>query len=156
MTSIYVAGGWQEKDVLVKPFIHRLKMAGLEITEDWTTAEDVGGDANLSKETRVKAAVADLQGAGDADIFWLCMAGYRGARGSFVELGYALAVRDVAASICALMGPGDPPAAGVKLVIISGPDLEKTIFSEVCDHQFTEHEDAFRFITDVARKEAER
>ena len=147
MTSIYVAGGWLEKDTLIKPFIERLKRAGLTITEDWTLADDVGGDGNLTTEQRARAAHADLVGAGEADILWLCMAEYKGARGSFVELGYALAVRDMTAALNQMYGSHEE---NPKLVIISG-QVSKTIFSEMCDHQFAEHEEAFSFIANLGR-----
>lgn len=92
----------------------------------------VGGDSLLSEEDRRKYAQADLDGVLSADIVWLLAASDRGACGSWVELGAALAARTLRSGC----GPGWPYSGcgpGWPYIVVSGPKNRRTLFTEQAD-----------------------
>lgn len=141
---IYIAGGFLEKD-LIASYMRRLEKTGLfKITCDWTKSESAvpgkTSDAQLSDEEQLKFAQADLAGVSDACVIWHIVASYKGSRGAYVELGYAIACKRATWF-----------SASYK-VIASGADVRKTIFHALCDERFAEHEQAFDWLVSEARR----
>ena len=95
--KIYVAGKLEDKD-RVRVIQAMLRNAGHEITVDWTTN---------SQNSRVQA-IKDLRGVADADILVAVFEKDLPYKGTYVELGAALAL-------------GKP-------VYILGPNARKCIF----------------------------
>jgi nucleoside 2-deoxyribosyltransferase len=139
MNRIYVAGGFLEKDA-ISQYMRRLEAAGYVITQDWTVAEAtpaklaMTSDADLTEEESYKIAKDDLKGVADADIVWHIVASYKGSRGAYVEVGYALGLK--------------------QLLVVSGPDRRKSVFHSLADEKFDLHEQAFDFL--VRRLQRER
>jgi len=98
----------------------------------------VGGDSQLTSEARGRYALADMRGVLDADVVWLLAADDRGACGSWVELGMALARRET-----------HPP--GLPYVVVSGPRWQRTIFTELADKTFESDEEAFEHVVALHR-----
>lgn len=125
--KVYVAGASAELDRVAK-YIAVLREAGIEITHDWTkSVADNGGpanDQNIPKARRAAIASADILGVQAADHLWLITPENQ-SLGCWVELGAAVT---------------DPE----KTVIVSGP--WRSIFQDMADHQFTDHDEALRFL----------
>ena len=139
---VYVCGGWLERED-IGAFMRRLEAAGFEITCDWTKAEvspTKTSDADLTHEDQVRFATADLEGVRNADVVWHIVAGYKGSRGAYVELGYAMALRDF--YLC-----------GTPHIVVSGPDWRKSIFHALADQCFFTHEEAFVFLCKSIERE---
>lgn len=73
-------------------------VAGIEVTHDWIASierveAEQGLDVGLDRDFRRECAEADLRGVRDADIVWVLIPSEGGA-GLWIELGYALALRD--------------------------------------------------------------
>lgn len=100
-----------------------------------------GGDAALTDEARRKYALADLQGVLDADVVWLLAANDKGACGSWVELGAALAARQVRKTGGVWQ---EGPA-----IVVSGPKNKRTIFTELADRLFESDEEALRYVVSL-------
>ena len=98
-----------------------------------------GGDSQLTDADRIKYAKADLDGVLQADIVWLLAANDKGACGSWVELGAALALRETSE----LRGPRRPE------IVVSGPKWKRTIFTELADKTFESDEAALAYIVGV-------
>jgi hypothetical protein len=131
--NIYVAGAWIEQDTRVRPWITKLRAAGITITHDWTVAEarpGITSDAELSPEERRAFAVADYNGVRSADVVWLLAPNENGGCGSWVELGIAL-------------------GSGIGIVYVSGPRAKRSIFTELALGVFQTDEEAFKHITDL-------
>lgn len=103
----------------------------------WASASD----ADLTDDEQKKFATADLCGVINAKVVWHIVAGYKGSRGAYVELGYALALSATGEGVHAPM-----------YVIASGADVRKTIFHSLCASTFPEHEQAFEWLVAQARK----
>ena len=101
-----------------------------------------GGDSLLTDADRIKYAQADLDGVLQADIVWLLAANDKGACGSWVELGAALALHALV-----------PPGLGVAgpIVVVSGPKNKRTIFTELADKLFETDEEALVYIVELNR-----
>lgn len=148
--KIYVCGGFEERD-LISGFMRRLEGLGHAITCDWTKAEaQVPGktsDAELSDEEQQTFALTDLVGVADADFVWHIVAGYKGSRGAYVELGYAMGMRTWRSTTG---GEVDTPMA-MPYIIASGSDVRKSIFHSLCDKTFPSHEEAFEWIASTPK-----
>lgn len=134
MNKIYVAGGFRERTTIVKPYVERLQQAGWEITENWAVRDQdfsYGGDQNVPTATRIAAASANFAGVFSADILWLICPGYSGARGSWAEMGIALGLRSFNHAI---------------KIVVSGPEWRYSVFTELADHKFDTHEEAFSWL----------
>ena len=83
-----------------------------------------GGDSQLTDTDRIKYAIADLEGVLTADIVWLLAANDKGACGSWVELGAALALRQT--RMLATDG-----TSGTPRIVVSGPKWKRTIFTQL-------------------------
>jgi hypothetical protein len=133
--KIYVAGGWNEKDSVIRPYLDKLRQTGFEITHDWTTDIVVGTDADIPPLERVRRAQEDLAGVAAADFLWLVVPGYTGSRGSWVELGFAFGLRATFKQ---------------KVIVISGVERKKSIFADLADFSFDDHDAALEFIQTMA------
>lgn len=134
MSKIYVAGGARERTTIVKPYVERLQQAGWEITENWAVRDQdfsYGGDHNVPITTRIAAASANFAGVFNADILWLICPGYSGARGSWAEMGIALGLRSFNHAI---------------KIVVSGPEWQYSVFTELADHKFYTHEEGYRWL----------
>ena len=131
MKKIYIAGGWDERVTVVRPYIDKALRAGFTVTLDWTLEngpkDGDGGDSALVSEIRLRAAQMDSRAIERADTFWLLSPGYKGSSGSWWELGYAMALK--------------------KDVVVSGPNWKRSIFTELVKNRFDMHEEAFAFLT---------
>jgi hypothetical protein len=126
-----------EVDVLRPPF------ACAECPCDSFIGIGSGGDSQLSNDDRRKYAQADLDGVLTADVFWLLAANDKGACGSWVELGAALSRREwnsLSACDCCPPGPSSPT------IIVSGPKMGRTIFTELADLCCSTDEEALEHI----------
>lgn len=101
-----------------------------------------GGDSQLSDADRIKYAQADLDGVLQADIVWLLAANDKGACGSWVELGAALALRALVPAGLGVAGPH---------IVVSGPKNKRTIFTELADKLFETDEEALAYIVGLRR-----
>ncbi|MHB8387573.1 MAG: hypothetical protein ACYDDA_05015 [Acidiferrobacteraceae bacterium] len=102
-----------------------------------------GGDSLLTDADRRKYAQADLDGVLAADIVWLLAANDRGACGSWVELGAALARRELCRNA------GVRPAA--PHIVVSGPKCKRTIFTELADRWDEDDELALGYVIGLHR-----
>ena len=94
-----------------------------------------GSDSTLSPEDRRKHALADLAGVLRADVVWLLAANDKGACGSWVELGAALANR------------ASPDALnGWPIIVVSGAKWNRTIFTELADKHFETDAEAIQYV----------
>lgn len=93
-------------------------------------------DANLSPADRKRFALADLDDVLSADIVWLLAANDKGACGSWVELGAALAARRIR---------GMP----IPELVVSGPKWNRTIFTELADETFATDEEALAYVLEL-------
>ncbi|SRR5579875_1199526 len=174
--KIYVAGAWVEQHQRARPMIAAVRAAGLEVTCDWTQAEgDIcacgqhrqehrdlkfcpdgstfngvgsGGDSKLTANERHRYALADLAGVFEAEIVWLLAANDKGACGSWVELGAALAGKRwskelVKDGIRMTWNGIDQPAP---IIVVSGEKWQRTIFTELADRKFESDSEALAFI----------
>lgn len=96
-----------------------------------------GIDAELSNEDRKKFTLADLDGILSADVVWLLAANDKGACGSWVELGAAIAGRALADGMDRRPYP---------LIIVSGPECRRTIFTELADRLFETDDEALAYV----------
>jgi hypothetical protein len=97
-----------------------------------------GGDSKLTAENRRKFARADLDGVLAADVVWLLAANDKGAAGSWVELGAALAAVELR------------PHPAKPVVVVSGPKWNRTIFTELADSMWEDDEDALKLVLKMA------
>ena len=105
-----------------------------------------GGDSQLSDADRIKYAQADLDGVLQADIVWLLAANDKGACGSWVELGAALAMREIRRALV----PAGLSVAGPHIVV-SGPKWKRTIFTQLADRWDEDDEEALAYIVGLHR-----
>jgi len=142
--KIYIAGGWDERVTVVRPYIDKALRAGFTITLDWTLEEGIKdadrGDSLLVSEVRLRAAQMDSRAINRADIFWLLAPSYKGSSGSWWELGYAMA-------LAANSGVEGKLGGHRKDIIVSGPNWKRSIFTELIQNRFDTHEEAFTFLT---------
>lgn len=133
MASVYVAGGSSEAE-LCASWMQRLRDAGHTIAVDWVANIRAVGDANpreASENDRYRWTEDDLDGASDADVFWLLVP-EKPSIGCWVELGWCSRV------------------SGAQ-IIVSG-DWRKSIFTSLADARYDTHDEAFAAI--VGQREA--
>ena len=140
---LYIAGAWIEQIERARPMMAKARALGISITYDWTDPlwkpSDGKGDSSLTPELRKSYAQSDLKGVLDADVFWLLAANDKGACGSWVELGAALA----AVSYSRRLGR----------IIVSGPQWQRCIFSELADRKFPTDDEAFDYLRSLLEEE---
>jgi hypothetical protein len=118
-----------------------------------------GGDSQLSADDRRRHAAADLDGVLRANIVWLLATSDKGASGSWVELGAALAARQIRKDLFQrfrFLHPDPkeradeqvPPAPPI--IVVSGPKRNRTIFTELADQKFDSDEVAFQQVVSIA------
>ena len=95
----------------------------------------IGGDSKLTDEARRTYAQLDLNGVLSADVFWLLASNTQGASGSWVELGAALASRQILRREVSDI-----------YIIVSGPKNKRTIFTELADRLFETDEEALVWV----------
>jgi len=115
----------------------------VELSWDWLSKIDEARDAGLNEKDgktafRAQAAINDLIGVENAAVFWL-LAPSIGGRGCFFESGYAYVLQRMA-----------PKATRSKLLIVSGPDWQNTIFTELFNCKFDSDAVAFVWLTQHA------
>lgn len=122
--KVYVAGASKEPD-RVSAAMRWLRNAGHTITLDWLAAIEKAGAANegLSDEDRRYYAAEDLAAVAEADVIWL-LAPENASTGAWVELGYAIAIRDC-----------DDKSAGAPLIVVSGPARMRCIFASFANYE---------------------
>jgi hypothetical protein len=150
---IYVAGASAQIE-LIECMLAKLIEAGWVITCDWCAAVRAAGNVASPDDPQVRreAALADLEGVATADVFWLVQPDSTStSTGSWVELGFALALR-VNVPMAHVLGgnegirhvlAGERP--GLPRIVVSGAS-RKCIFADLCDYRFREHDDALDFI----------
>ena len=129
--KVYVAGSSRDL-ARIKANMARLRQAGIEITHDWVSLVENVGAANphdASKAQRDAWALADLQGALDADLVWLCV-GAEASWGAGFEIGFCLAYK--------------------RNVIASGPTKNSIFF--VYTYEYKTDDEAFEAILDAAQR----
>ena len=116
MIGVYVAGAshdWQR----ARAFMDRVRAhPRMRITHDWTISVEAAtvDDDQIDERQRVGFARADLAGIAEADVFVLLLDTTLASTGRWVELGYALRIRDDCTHPVAL--PVVPPFR----IIVSG------------------------------------
>jgi hypothetical protein len=144
--NVYVAGAWVEQWERARPMIARLRQAGFAITHDWTVAEQRRRpdgtplvDSDISPAERAMHARNDLDGVLRADVVLLLAANEKGACGSWVEMGAALAAREFRN---ARWVEGEGPHYPLTL-IVCGEKNRRTIFTELADRLCATDDDGF-------------
>lgn len=129
VSSIYVASA-SEQLSLVEHYVDRLREQSFVITYEWTKDIREGGfkpDSELSETYRRYAARMDAHGVQSCDILWVLTPPRKDQGcGMWVELGLGIAQK--------------------KRVIVSGPLARRSVFTELCEARFDDHEDAFKYI----------
>lgn len=142
MTKIYIATS-REFMGEAKAFAEVLTGLGHTITHPWwEDVERLGTVDNQAAdgEELFACAIADVAGVEAADLFWL-LAPATGGTGCWVELGMAIACRDLGDDT------DEVPPDG-RHVIVSGA-CDRTLFTILneVDECFDTHDSAFAFIT---------
>jgi hypothetical protein len=101
-------------------------------------------DSSLSDADRRKCAQDGLDGVLSADVVWLLAANDKGACGSWVELGAALAAREWHAS-----GPSGFGRPRKPKLVVSGPKNKRTIFTELADALFETDAGALEYVREL-------
>jgi hypothetical protein len=142
--NVYVAGAWVEQWERARPMIARLREAGFAITHDWTVAEQRTRpdgtplfDSDISPAERAMHARNDLDGVLRADVVLLLAANEKGACGSWVEMGAALAAREIRK--VSMFGSHLVPP----VLIVCGEKNRRTIFTELADRLCATDDDGF-------------
>jgi hypothetical protein len=163
---VYVAGAWVEQWERARPMIARLREAGIDITHDWTVAEqrhrehdfvdtEYGSiqikrcrhcravadgvpclplvDSDITPAERALHARNDLKGVLLAEVVLLLAANDKGACGSWVEMGAALAARDLRGR----------QTLSLPYIIVCGEKNRRTIFTELADQLCATDDDGF-------------
>ena len=102
-----------------------------------------GGDSQLTVENRIKFARADLEGVLAADVVWLLAANDKGACGSWVELGAALAAVELRR---AQLGSFGGVQGIAPVIVVSGPKCRRTVFTEIAQHLVEDDDEALKLI----------
>jgi hypothetical protein len=127
--KIYVAGASANMDEIVR-YMNALRDMDHVITLDWTKMIQEAGSASPDDDkTRIKSANIDLKGVMQADALWLVQP-ENASTGAWVELGYALGIRNL---------------AKIKIVV-SGPS-KRCIFADLADYRFSSHKEALDFFS---------
>jgi hypothetical protein len=152
--DIYVAGASAQIEQ-VETYLAKLRAAGWSITFDWTAkVREVGNASPDDLKIRRAAAIADLKGVAGAGVLWLMQPEPTStSTGAWVELGAAITRRDIYRAI-EREGRTDPEATMPSLpqplrdvVVVASGASKKCIFSDLADHKFESHDEAFAFIT---------
>lgn len=135
---VYIAGAARELDRAKWAIAEARKIAGVEITRDWTPDIDAANaagkrDADYSPEMRAEYASADLQAVRRADVVWL-LAPKEGGRGAWVEYGHALSCMDAT-------------------TIVSGAHALDSIFTELATYCEASDLDALNVIRQLVAHE---
>lgn len=128
--NIYVASATEQLS-LVEHYVDRLRSENFVITYEWTKDVREGGfkpDSELTETHRRYAARMDSHGVSVCDLLWVLTAPRKDQGcGMWIELGIAIALK--------------------KKIVVSGAQSKRSVFTELCDAKFDDHEDAFRFIS---------
>lgn len=131
---IYVASA-VEQMTLVEHYVGRLKESGFEMSYEWTPDVRANGfkpDVHLTQTTRRFIAKMDAKGVEDADTVWVLTPTVKHVGcGMWVELGIAIALK--------------------KRLIVSGALCRRTVFTELAEACFEDHENAFSHLCDRAK-----
>lgn len=136
---VYVAGASKEPE-RVRAAMEAVRAAGFKITLDWLAAIEEAGAANegLSDEDRRRYAKEDLRSVQRADVVWV-LAPESTSTGAWVELGFALAIRD---------GCGWNDLA----IVVSGAARTRCIFAALADAEFDSDEEALAWVLSEGRR----
>lgn len=129
----YVAAPYSEYR-MAREVMALLRAGGVAITHDWTLgAEDLGKESDLPSWERREAAREDLDGVGRADFVVLLTVQDKSLGcGMWVEMGYALACRNV--------------------VVLVGPQRARTVFCELADVSVETAAEAVAYVLSEARE----
>lgn len=136
---IYVAGASKEP-TRVRDAMGCAREAGFDLTLDWLAAIEKAGAANegLSDGDRRHYAADDLAAVADADFVWL-LAPDNASTGAWVELGYAIALRDA-------IGSSPRPR-----IVVSGRARVRCIFAAFADYESDNDANALAWLTERSR-----
>ena len=128
--KLYIAGSWLEREY-VGDLIDKVRKIGHIVTYDWTAdvSPTLLDDGELARIAYVETAAIQK-----SDRLWLVFPTTE-SRGSFVELGLALAWHHYKP-------------------IVSGRELHKCIYNHICQ-QFTNEETVLEYLTDARNRECE-
>lgn len=100
----FVSGQLNEK-VRIRAAYDQLAKAGIEVTHDWTTTDNIGDYSANAREAGYRAKL-DVQGVIEADVYILLTDNQICGKGMYVELGAALALASISGSpaVC-IVGP---------------------------------------------------
>lgn len=131
MINVYVAGASRNKE-RARAFMDLVRAhPAMILTHDWVAdidAADIAGmtDADLDDPARAAFAEGDLNGLAEADVAVFLLEDETVSRGMYVELGYAIAVRE---SCHEFIDERETPRPGIKpRIIVSGGD-KQSIFT---------------------------
>src|ERR1700722_1505304 len=103
-----------------------------------------GSDSKLTPEQRRTWAREELRGVLDADVFWLLAANSRTSTGAWVELGAALTAQRMRKLY---EGENDYPEQRHRpLIVVSGAQWNRTLFTELVDQHFDTDEAALKAV----------
>ena len=132
-TNLYVASA-SENLHLVESYVDDLRSRGFSITYEWTKDVREGGfkpDSELSQVQRRYAARMDAAGVKAADLVWVITPSVKNQGcGMWIEMGMALALG--------------------KRVVVSGALARRSVFSELAEACFDEHNEALSYIVSRA------
>lgn len=128
-TTLYLASA-SEQLLLVEDFVDRLRHQGFQISYEWTKDVREGGfrpDVELSPTQRRYAARMDYHGVKTADLVWVLTPSLKTQGcGMWIEMGMAIALG--------------------KRLVVSGGLSRRSVFSELAEACFDEHDQAFQYI----------
>lgn len=131
---VYVAGASKEPE-RVRAAMDAARCAGFVVTLDWLAAIEAAGAANegLDDGQRRHYAAEDLAAVESADVLWLLAPG-NASTGAWVELGYAIALRDQ-------VGATSRPR-----IAVSGAARTRCIFAALADYESDHDEHALEWL----------
>lgn len=138
--KIYVSGASAEVE-RVREWVNALARTGLFSFDDpwWVGAEQwAGRDSLCVREEQVRFANAHHRAIRESSIFWM-LHPVRHSYGAFVELGYALACRDLL-------------TAERRVICVTGPRSSSSIFTGPADYREAVDALGFDYCVRIARE----
>lgn len=140
MLRVYVATAFPNK-AQAQFYMGRLRAIGIEITHDWTTAEQpLRGETTMPPAEQQAHAIADTRGVMTADVVWI-IAPETGGTGCWFEMGVAAGLQ-----LAYLAAPATAPSP--PHIFVSGP--ARTIFTSLFTH-FDTHDQALARLVEEVR-----
>lgn len=140
---IYVAGSGRPGEIQrVVDCIKAARILGYTVTHDWTyevlaAHETRTSDASLTPAQQRQISMDDLRGVERADVLWCVWpSGY--SHGMAVEFGFGLGITRMNR---VMKEPIVTP-----LIIVSGPESSRCIFTSLAAHRFDDDKMALHFL----------